>query len=171
MILKTIKTSLFAIAIISSVGLCAQNLNVLQKGGSQTRIAIHNIKTLTFLQGNVNINLKAGPPLSFSLSDIRNINFTPTTDIQLPEFSKTENIHLFPNPANNYIKIILNSLVGADVELKITSLDGRIVYMQKLNSGENDQHTINVSSWANGIYYLFIQDGKNISSKKFLKTN
>lgn len=171
MIIKKIKTSLFAFAIISIVGLNAQNLNVFEKKGNLTPISIHNIKTLSFLPGSIKINLKVGTPLSFSLNSVRNIHFTPTTDIESPSIKTFDKIHLFPNPAKEYLNIVLNSNNSSEVDLKIISLEGRIIYTQKLNRRENNQHTINISTWANGLYYLFINDGKTVSSNKFLKTN
>ncbi len=171
MIIKRIKSSLFAFAIIGIVGLNAQNLNVMEKEGTRVPIPVNNIRTLTFQSGNLKVNLKVGTPLSFSLENVRNINFTPTTGLTSPEIKTAGKIHLFPNPAKDNINFTVSSANESKMDLRIIALDGRTVYTQKLDRSDNNMHNVNISTWPNGIYYLFINDGKTVLSNKFIKTN
>jgi hypothetical protein len=176
MILKKIAGSLVAFLIFSSMGLNAQNLTVVEKGGNSTPIAITSIRSLTFPSGNLNINLKVGTPLSVSLSKVSSVHlFTITdpgviTDVELPTQPAAGKLHLYPNPASDFVTINFASNVDSDIDLKIISLEGRTVYTQKLSSAKT-LHTIDVSSLTNGIYGVYLHNGVTVYSGKFLKTN
>lgn len=171
MIIKKLQTSLVSLVILSSLGLQAQNLNVLEKGGNKTPISINAIRSLTFPSGSLKINLKEGTPLSVSLSNVQNINFVTVTNIDSPLELLSEKINIFPNPAKDIATIHFISNDKSDVDLKIISIDGRIVYTKRLDSNETNQHSIDISSWQNGVYGVVLYTGTTIVSGKFIKTN
>jgi len=171
MIIKKIQTSLVALAILSVVGINAQNLNVLDKGGNKTPIAINTIRSLTFPSGNLNINLKVGTPLTLSLSSVQNINFFIITDVTSPIDQSTGKINIYPNPAKEFTTLRFHTPEFTEYDLKIISIDGRTVHSKKLNNSDINEYTIDISSWQNGLYGVFLYDGKSVYSGKFVKTN
>ncbi|HOY71744.1 MAG TPA: T9SS type A sorting domain-containing protein, partial [Tenuifilaceae bacterium] len=73
--------------------------------------------------------------------------------------------NLYPNPASDYINI---SLTGASSEVTVRIFDvrGSMVKSQVLNASEN---RIDVSTLAKGIYMVSVGEGKEISTKRFIK--
>ncbi len=73
-------------------------------------------------------------------------------------------IHVFPNPADNYIVIAYQ--LEKEGELSIVSQDGRIVHSQIINPGQN-QVVIRVNYLTSGIYVARMVEGKKVRSTKF----
>lgn len=168
MIFKRLRTAFFALAIVSMAGLNAQNLNVLEKGGTQTSLSIHNIRSLIFQSENLNINLRVGPPVSFMLSNLRNLTFSPLTGIENPIPPAAAQLQIFPNPVQDILNINLNSDDNLTYEAKIFTIDGRVVLSQRLVNN-TELHTLTVSSLEKGLYYLVLSNSKQIQSAKFFK--
>jgi hypothetical protein len=74
---------------------------------------------------------------------------------------------LFPNPTNNTINIQFNILqIIENAVLKIMDISGRIVYNTILKN--EPQHTIDVHQLPDGMYFLQIDDAKDLHQiKKF----
>lgn len=75
-----------------------------------------------------------------------------------------EKLHVFPNPADNYIVIAYQ--LEKEGELSIVSQDGRIVHSQMINPGHN-QVVVRVNNLASGIYIARMVEGRKIHSTKF----
>jgi hypothetical protein len=78
--------------------------------------------------------------------------------------SFTENlIQIYPNPANNFIKVS-----GAEIgnQLSILDINGRSLYMKK---AVNETEFINVEEIETGVYFLKIENSKNTFIKKVIK--
>ncbi|KAF5058926.1 hypothetical protein DSECCO2_341440 [anaerobic digester metagenome] len=73
-------------------------------------------------------------------------------------------LHVFPNPADNYIVIAYQ--LEKEGELSIVSQDGRIVHSQIINPGQN-QVVIRVNYLTSGIYVARMVEGKKVRSTKF----
>jgi hypothetical protein len=89
-----------------------------------------------------------------------------TIRIETASKSKTEKegLHVFPNPANDFI-IIDYELVMVG-KLRLISQDGRICYSQNLNAGKN-QLMIRLNNFSPGIYIASIAQGRKVLSAKF----
>ena len=77
---------------------------------------------------------------------------------------KEQVISIYPNPTTG----ILNIDFSAEQvqSLRISDITGKTVFEKtKVNQGE----TIDLSSFANGIYFLFVQTDKESSSLKIIK--
>ncbi len=88
-------------------------------------------------------------PLSQAL-----LNITPN--------SKENNYFIFPNPAKNEIHI---SNLSKGSTLRITDITGKILYS---TITDNEQKTINITSFATGIYIVNMEDNGTIINKKFI---
>ncbi|MCW3085722.1 MAG: hypothetical protein JWP12_3088 [Bacteroidetes bacterium] len=75
-------------------------------------------------------------------------------------------LSVYPNPATNMISIGYKS-PSKNVIVGIYDVTGQLVKQEIMNF--SSAQTMDVSNLVTGLYLLKIQDGKNISSKKFLK--
>jgi hypothetical protein len=87
-----------------------------------------------------------------------------------PEFSEKERLHLFPNPAGDYVVAYFNTIeLGGQGRIIISDLQGRKIENIRLNSEQNQQ-VIDLSTYPNGIYLinLYVND-KLMASEKLSK--
>ena len=73
---------------------------------------------------------------------------------------RTDNITVYPNPANNYLKI---KGIETDFKIEIIGVDGK-VYLNSYN-----KKSIDISDLKSGIYILKIYSDNNIIIHKFIK--
>lgn len=73
-------------------------------------------------------------------------------------------LHVFPNPANDFIVIAYR--LEKEGDLTIVSQDGRIVHSQIINPGHN-QVVVRVNYLTSGIYIARILEEKKVHSTKF----
>lgn len=88
-----------------------------------------------------------------------------------PEFDKPKKakddktaIHVFPNPADEYVVIAYK--LDKEGELSIVSQDGRIIHTQIINPGHS-QVVVRVNYLTSGIYIARMVEGKKVHSTKF----
>jgi len=81
-----------------------------------------------------------------------------------------KNIQLSPNPVQNLLQIQLQSEISSSTDLKILSLDGKILLeqQQQLFEGQNNLN-INVTQLAAGTYFLQILTETGVEQVKFVK--
>jgi hypothetical protein len=77
-------------------------------------------------------------------------------------------INISPNPSSNQIMVKLPTNY-TPTEISIINITGEII--AKYYNIENSSLTIDVASLSNGIYFLQLNDGKNMVRKKFVKSN
>jgi hypothetical protein len=88
------------------------------------------------------------------------------------EISDNTRIQVFPNPNNGSFTIKLNLNTHEVVDLRIFSALNEIVFEEKDVITENDYtKIINLSKYANGIYYLQITGEKTSWVKKIIIQN
>jgi hypothetical protein len=91
-------------------------------------------------------------------------NFVPTL-ITGTEESFENLIHVYPNPAQAEVNIVLPNKVKTTVPLVLTDNFGRSVLQHQFNPGEHTK-TINTSSLAAGVYMLQIKSEKGETARK-----
>lgn len=89
-----------------------------------------------------------------------NINLNWPTGIK--DFSNSNGILLFPNPATDYIEIS----IPQKTQIVILNMTGQI--LKSINADKNIT-IIDVSEFAGGIYFVKVLTGKGIIVKKFIK--
>lgn len=91
-------------------------------------------------------------------------------DSMNPKFSENEKLHLFPNPAGDYVVAYFNTVdLGENGRIVIYDLQGkRVVYLPL--QAEQNQQVIDLSVYPNGIYLinLYVND-KLMASEKLSK--
>ncbi len=76
-------------------------------------------------------------------------------------------LRLYPVPADRWIRIQLPSSPG--VYLSIYDITGRQLVNEYLNPGKQEgMHTIQVSTWPDGFYYLRIKTPRGVSERKII---
>ncbi|HEY3371833.1 MAG TPA: plastocyanin/azurin family copper-binding protein [Prolixibacteraceae bacterium] len=103
------------------------------------------------------------------------INFvhnTVFTDISIPtaneELVGTGSIRLYPNPANQYIELLVPDNHQKVSSLKVYSVTGTLVD-QKILSGNVGTFRYNLGGFKNGVYFMEITAGTQKEILKFLK--
>ncbi len=106
-----------------------------------------------------------GSTISSNMEIFRPINLVPAdmnVTVGVADLTNNSNIEIFPNPANEYVNVMLNT---AEVtEMKLTNEVGQEVYT---NSGKmTNMVKINTSEYAKGIYTLTCKTKEGIVVKK-----
>ncbi|MBI3134027.1 MAG: T9SS type A sorting domain-containing protein [Bacteroidetes bacterium] len=81
----------------------------------------------------------------------------------ISEADKSVSVSVYPNPASNYVNLQLNGLNGADVVIRITDVQGKVVYTKTLNT-VNGLYTekIDVSAFMQGVYVVDILSNETV---------
>ncbi len=77
------------------------------------------------------------------------------------------NIQISPNPAHSAIQLNLNSQRTGKLSIQIVNTLGQVVYSENTTIGV--QSIIDVSGWSNGVYFLNVNDGQGMVSRKIVK--
>jgi PKD repeat protein len=98
---------------------------------------------------------------------------TETVIIQLVNtkdvLTVADNISVFPNPSNGRYTVTIDGLTK-DLTLKIVDVQGRTLReWQHANPTANFTRTIDISAFANGIYFLQIQTADGVDVVKLIK--
>jgi hypothetical protein len=148
----------------------AQMMYFKEKSGTKTIFSINDIRKLTFSGGNMTVYGHDGNPETFTLTDIRYVNFKDlSTGYDPLENKKPEFLILFPNPVYDLLTLNYKSS-GEAIQFEIMTLEGKTVYRNSINiqSGTN-QADIHVTSLPKGMYLCRLIDGKVVLMQKILK--
>ena len=85
------------------------------------------------------------------------------TGIEEIQYTKTEEMRVYPNPTKEILTIETNSNI--EQRLEILNLFGQTVYTSNINK----KTTVNTSTFANGVYILKLSSDKETMVKKFIK--
>jgi len=78
-------------------------------------------------------------------------------------------ISITPNPNNGQISISLSETTNFINKLEIFDLMGNCVFRNEINTNNAAKIKINISELTSGSYFLKVEAGNNIISKKFIK--
>lgn len=100
---------------------------------------------------------------------------TPRMNIVIDENATTgtgeidfaEGILVAPNPASNRLNVSFTAPLTNDGQLAIADVQGRTLAQQKLASG-TQRLELDLSSLTNGVYFLAVNNGEGVFTKKFV---
>jgi hypothetical protein len=96
---------------------------------------------------------------------ITRFNLSPTNGIGITEYNKeSQEIYVFPNPANNLLSVKMNKLKGKQ-SYKIYNNLGQVVLFGNLENSKS----INISSLSEGMYILELINAESRGTTKFIK--
>jgi len=88
----------------------------------------------------------------------------------IPENSIFYDLSIWPNPATNNLIISSSNLSNANYSIEVVNLSGQVLYKTNTSKGDlTDKHTIDVSAYPQGVYFLRISDDGSSMVKKFVK--
>lgn len=76
------------------------------------------------------------------------------------------NVVAFPNPANNFVTLKINTELKEKVMLKVYNTVGQIIHEESINGNEK---TIDCNKWASGMYIFTLSNKEFNSSFKIIK--
>jgi len=141
-------------------------LFVKQKVGTNTPFNLSTIKSLTFAGSNVTVNKKDASTSSFVRSNVQYMNFGINTDIAPINGAVNIKLKLFPNPVQDILNIEIANENSQNTELEIVGIDGKVALRNTLYNSVN---SFSVATLPKGLYLLRCNNGRNITSKKFIK--
>lgn len=101
--------------------------------------------------------------------DISNANFTIQIGADVNEILSGE-IELYPNPALDYMNLILSEKIKGDTQINITDVTGRIIQTVHYNlTGKKENVILDVKSLSQGLYFVKIISPEGDAVKRFVK--
>ncbi|WP_179319899.1 T9SS type A sorting domain-containing protein [Winogradskyella helgolandensis] len=94
------------------------------------------------------------------------VTFSVQDPLSVNEFSIENLISLYPNPVNHNLNIDLNNL-NEDVSFEIFDTLGKKISKGNLRS--NETHTMNISHYQSGIYFIKLSTSTTSITKKLIK--
>ncbi|NHM06128.1 T9SS type A sorting domain-containing protein [Flavobacterium sp. CYK-4] len=98
-------------------------------------------------------------------SELNNQAVYSTQMLSTNQYQKL-NLNISPNPVTDYINIKLDEPIIGKATIKIYNSIGKLCQKQGLNT---NQETINIEKLLSGIYLIIFENGKEITTKKFIK--
>lgn len=148
----------------------AQLFLVNNKSGNQSSLLISEIRSITFSANNLVFNKKDGNTESMLINNIKFISFDNlSTEITTP-IKNTTKLNIYPNPVHNNLNIeFIAEDQNSIINIEVLSIDGRLIYSNRVNSGQSGNHSINTSTWMQGLYLLRVRNGNEITTNKIIK--
>jgi len=173
---STTQKTIFSGAIIFLLLLLApeiqsQTLHVNKNSGEHSVMELNTIQKLTFSDGNLNVFRKSEEPMEFKLNEILHLTFSDlSSGIEMLMNQKENNLVVFPNPVKNELYIRLSPMREGSLQVKLISLDGKIIFVKKLSStGDKNKYQIDVSFLEQGLYFCQIMNNQFSNTIKFIK--
>jgi hypothetical protein len=101
--------------------------------------------------------------------------YGPDTDIYIRNVTGIESIintisiQTWPNPAKQYLNYSINCN-APEVSIKVVDIMGKCIYQTQVKANEfHSGHSINIQSFASGVYVLQVSSDKYVSNTKFIK--
>ncbi len=83
------------------------------------------------------------------------IHITHCGDVAIEDLYKEYAVNVFPNPASKAISVSIEGLTNKDLNLSISNVQGQVLFAEELSTiSENYQHHVDVSQFANGLYFV-----------------
>ena len=120
--------------------------------------------------GSVSISLAATPvsPCVNSVNVIKQVQFTPCTGIDNPGKVSLQ-LSIKPNPAQGSVRLSVSGLKDQKINYFVVSIDGKILFSEETSVQAGAfKGTLDVSSYAKGIYFIKVIAGGDVVSGKLL---
>ncbi|MBK7666572.1 MAG: T9SS type A sorting domain-containing protein [Sphingobacteriaceae bacterium] len=118
------------------------------------------------LYGWIKLRAYNGPAFSTTGFILEEFACNKGTTIGIKEYYNPLSLKLYPNPTRDKVEFVLNN-PSSDLEMKIFNSLGQIVFEDKMVN--SNKFTLDVSNYANGLYYVEVESKDGISRAKFVK--
>lgn len=123
----------------------------------------HDMIAEVFRRRGMGLNASSGDVAS-ALDQVEDFTAFPLSTNQ---FSKADNIRIYPNPTNGLLNIRINQFVGK-VNIQVVDINGRVVFNQT-DDKFNVEKAINLNSFQSGVYIVKINTDEFNYSQKLIK--
>jgi len=111
--------------------------------------------------------------LNFDQPKVDTIVFVIDGNKIITGFEKPKNelssIRVYPNPFSNNISISGNILYETKIEIHITDISGRNLFVEQLNTSSNFKRNIDLQNLPKGLYFITIRSNNSSITKKIIK--
>lgn len=90
--------------------------------------------------------------------------FVGTPEEEQPVFG----VNVFPNPTNGLVGVTCAFDTPHDVTLEVRNIVGQVVYTRKIAGAMTVQEQLDLSEYANGMYFINVQAGERSVSEKII---
>ena len=116
------------------------------------------------VSGNYNFNLEAGEYRIYTDQRLDIPNILNTTSIKEITEAKWE-ITTYPNPVKDFVNVKINGCAKAPIKVTIVDINGKIIDRQT----KSNNFKLNLNNLLRGTYYIILEQGHQITSKKIIK--
>ena len=93
------------------------------------------------------------------------MNILNPLSIGIEEFAK-ESLEIFPNPANDFVKVLCKGHQNEDLSWEVFDIRGNLVLKGGIDKETIGGEIIDVSSLKNGIYLISINSNSSVFNSK-----
>lgn len=167
--MKLKKVKLLVVALLTSIGVNAQNLLVTLTNANIESFAVADIQSIKFGSGVMILNELDGTINTWNIDDIDNYAFDGLTNVDKRKSITTEEINVFPNPTSDKVNINYFSTLSGDISIDVYDFNGRLI--EQLFKGKHQENT--VLTWSarqngmvhSGKYFIKITTSNKIITK------
>lgn len=166
------KLGIVLLLFMGITGLQAQNrLYVKATNGIETSFSLNGIRKLTFPMRNISVTNTDGKTELVPFNEIQYLNFTQGwTGNNSLAIQDNNSFSLFPNPVSDELTVIIQSTKDEPISIQIIDMHGKIVYRETGQTINGPNHFyLNLSNLPGGLYICCINDGRKITTGRFLK--
>ncbi|MDI6832879.1 MAG: T9SS type A sorting domain-containing protein [Bacteroidales bacterium] len=98
------------------------------------------------------------------------IIITITTEDGYIELNNTIKVNIYPNPVQDKLNIEINGLIDNDLSIEFFDINGEKLLNKNFNNNSDVIYeTIDLSNYANGVYFIIIKSNNLIKTEKIIK--
>ncbi len=98
------------------------------------------------------------------------IFITITTEDGYIELNNTIKVNIYPNPVQDKLNIEINGLIDNDLSIEFFDINGEKLFNKNFNNNSDVIYeTIDLSNYANGVYFIIIKSNNLIKTEKIIK--
>jgi hypothetical protein len=75
-------------------------------------------------------------------------------------------LNVYPNPTDGRFTVSINNPEAADMTLELVNISGQVVYRNEVKAAYSYNEDIDASTFAKGVYYLKVNNGKGVKVEK-----
>jgi hypothetical protein len=75
-------------------------------------------------------------------------------------------LSVYPNPTNGKFTVSVTNPEAADMTIELVNISGQVVYRNQVSATYSYNEEIDVTTFAKGVYYLKVNDGKGVKIEK-----
>lgn len=143
--------SLLLLMVITATTFAQTEVKVAMNDGSSSSIIVSDLGKLYFSPETLFVNDGNGTPQTFAISNIRKVTFTTLYD-DIETHQSSNDILIYPNPAENYFKIASSNT--EQMHILLYSITGQKLIDKYISANE----TVDISQLRSGIYLVQVND-------------